>query len=49
MVQFGGFLDILLRPLLKSALPLTAIVLKTLVKSVLVPLELKVTASAADV
>ena len=49
MVQFGGFLDILLGTLLKPAWPLTANVLKTLAKSVLVPLELKVTASAAEV
>ena len=36
--QSGGFLGRLLEPLLKTGLPLIGIVLKTLAKSVLIPL-----------
>ena len=44
--QSGGFLGRLLGPLLKTSLPLIANVLKLLAKSVLIPLGLKVAASA---
>ena len=47
--QSGGFLDRLLGPLLKTVLPLIKNVLKTLSKSVLIPLGLAAAAaSAAD-
>ena len=48
MIQSGGFLGRLLGPLLKTGLPLIKNVIKTLAKSVLVPLELTAAASAAD-
>ena len=44
----GGFLGRLLGPLLKNGLPLIGNVLKTLVKSVLMPLGLTAAASAID-
>ena len=44
----GGFLGRLLGPLLKNGLPLIGNVLKTLVKSVLMPLGLTAAASATD-
>ena len=48
MIQSGGFLGRLLRRLLKSGLPLMNSVTKPLPKSVLIPLGLTATASAAD-
>ena len=45
----GGFLSRLLGPLLKTGLPLIKNVIKTLVKSVLIPLGWTAVASAADV
>ena len=48
MIQSGGFLGILLGPLLRTALPLMKSVIKPLAKSVLVPLGLTAAASAAD-
>ena len=50
IVQSGGFLGRLLRPLLKSGLPLIGNVLKPLPKSdlVLIPLGLTLAASATD-
>ena len=48
MIQSGGFLGRLLGPLLKTGLPLLKNVIKPLAKSVLIPLELTVAASAAD-
>ena len=48
MIQLGGFLSILLDPLLKTGLPLTKIVNKPLAKSALIPLGLTPAASAAD-
>ena len=48
MIQSGGFLGRLLGPLLKTGLPLMKSVIKPLVKSVLIPLGLTATASAAD-
>ena len=48
MIQSGGFLGRLLSPLLKTGLPLIKNVIKTLPKSVLVPLGLTIAASAAD-
>ena len=44
----GGFLGRLLGPLLKNGLPLIGNVLKTLVKSVLMPLGLTAAVSATD-
>ena len=38
MVRLGGFLSKLFRSLLKAGLPLTANLLKTLTKNVLIPL-----------
>ena len=49
IIQSGGFLGKLLGPLLKTGLPLMKSVIKPLVKSVLIPLGLKVAASAEDV
>ena len=46
--QSGGFLGRLLRPLLKTGLPLIGNLLKPLAKSVLIPLGLKAGASATD-
>ena len=48
MIQSGGFLGRLLGPLLRTELPLMKIVIKSLAKSVLVPLGLTAAASAAD-
>ena len=48
MIQSGGFLDRLLRPLLKTGLPLIKNVIKPLGNSVLIPLGLTAAASAAD-
>ena len=48
MIQSGGFLGRLLRPLLKIGLPLIKYVIKPLAKSVLIPLGLNAAASAAD-
>ena len=48
MIQSGGFLGRLLVPLLKTGLPIIENVIKPLGKSVLIPLELTVAASAAD-
>ena len=48
MIQSGGFLGKLLIPLLKTGLPLMKSVIKTLAKSVLIPLGLTAAASAAD-
>ena len=48
MIQSGGFLGRLLGPLLKTGLPLIKSVIKTLAKSVLIPLGLTAAASAAD-
>ena len=48
MIQSGGFFGRLLGPLLKTALPLMKSVIKSLAKSVLIPLGLTAAASAAD-
>ena len=48
MIQSGGFLGTLLGPLLRTGLPLMKNVIKSLAKSVLVPLRLAAAASAAD-
>ena len=48
MIQSGGFLGRLLGPLLKTGSPLIKNVIKTLAKSVLIPLGLTPAASAAD-
>ena len=48
MIESGGFLGRLLGPLLKSRLPLMKNVIKTLAKSVLIPLGSTVAASVAD-
>ena len=48
MIQTGGFLGKLLGPLLKTGLPLIKNVIKTLAKSVLIPLGLTAAALAAD-
>ena len=48
MLQSGGFLGKLLGPLLKTGLPLMKSVMKTLAKSVLIPLGLTASASAAE-
>ena len=48
MIQSGGFLGRLLGTLLKTGLPLIKNVIKPLAKSVLIPLGLTATASAAD-
>ena len=48
MIQSGGFLGKLLGPLLKTGLPLMKSVIKSLAKSVLIPLGLTAAASAAD-
>ena len=47
-LQSGGFLGKLLGPLLKTGLPLIKSVIKTLAKSVLIPLGLTAAASTAD-
>ena len=48
MVQSGEFLGKLLRPLLKTGLPLIKNVIMPLAKSVLIPLGFTAAASAAD-
>ena len=48
MIQSRGFLGRLLGPLLKIGLQLIKNVIKPLAKSILIPLELTVAASAAD-
>ena len=48
MIKSGGFLGRLLGPLLKTGLPLIKNVIKSLAKSVLIPLGLTAAASAAD-
>ena len=48
MIQLGGFLGRLLGPLLKTGLPLRKSVIQPLAKSVLTPLGLTASASAAD-
>ena len=49
IIKSGGFLGKLLGPLLKIALPLIKNAIKSLAKSVLIPLRLAAAASAADV
>ena len=46
--QSGGFLGILLGPLLNTGWPLIRNVLNPLAKSILIPLELTAAASATD-
>ena len=48
IIKSGRFLGRLLGPLLKTGLPLIKNVIKPLAKSVLIPLRLNATASAAD-
>ena len=48
IIQSGGFLGILLGPLLKTELPLIKNMIKPLAESVLIPLGLTSAASAAD-
>ena len=48
MVQLGGFLGMLLGPLLKTGLSIIKSVIKALAKSVLIPLGLTAASSAAD-
>ena len=48
MIQSGAFFGKLLGPLLKTGLPLMKNVIKSLAKSVLIPLGLTAAASAAD-
>ena len=48
IIQSGGFLGKLLGPLLKTGLPLIKNLIKSLTKSVLIPLGLTAAASAAD-
>ena len=48
IIQSGGFLGRLRGPLLKTGLPLIKNVIKSLTKSVLIPLGLTATGSAAD-
>ena len=48
MIQLGGFLGRLLRPLLKNGFPLLGNVLQPLAKRVLVPLGLSEAASPTD-
>ena len=48
MIQSGGFLGKLLGPLLKTGLPLMKSAIQPLSKSVLIPLGLTASASAAD-
>ena len=48
IIQSGGFLSKLLGPLLKTGLPLIKNIIKPLAESVLIPLGLTATASAAD-
>ena len=48
MLQLGGFIRILLAPLLKTGLPLIKNVIKSLDKSILIPLGSTAAPSAAD-
>ena len=48
MIQSGGFFGKLLGPLLKAGLPLIKNVIKPLANSVLIPLGLTASATAAD-
>ena len=48
MIQSEGFLGKLLGPLLKTGLPLIKNIIKTMPKSVLIPLGLTATTSTAD-
>ena len=48
MIQSGGFLGRLLAPLLKTGLPLIKHLIKSLAKSILIPLGSTAAASAAD-
>ena len=48
MIQSGGFLGKLLGPLLKTRSPLMKNVIRTLAKSILIPLGLTAAASEAD-
>ena len=48
IAQYGRFLGRVLAPLLKTGVPLIKKVIKTLAKSVLIPLGLTAGASAAD-
>ena len=48
IIQFRGFLNKLVAPLLKTGLPLIKNVITPLAKSVLIPLELTAAVSAAD-
>ena len=48
IIQYGGVLGKLLGPLLKTGLPLIKKLIKPLAKSVLIPLGLTASASAAD-
>ena len=48
MIQSGGFLGRHLGPLLKTGLPIMKNVIKSLAKSVLIPLALTAAASPAD-
>ena len=48
MIKSGGYLSRLLDPLLKTGLPLIKNVIKSLAKSVLIPLGLTAAASTAD-
>ena len=48
MIQLGGFLGILVGPLLRTGLPLMKSVIQPLAKSVLIPLGLTAAAPAAD-
>ena len=48
MIQSGGFLGRVFGPLLKTGLPLIKTLIRLLVKTVLIPLELTAAASAAD-
>ena len=48
MIQSGGFFSKLLGPLLKTGLPLIKNVIRPLAKSVLIPLGLTETVSAAN-
>ena len=49
MIQLGGFLGRLLGPLLKTGLPLIKKFIKSLAKSVLIPLGLTTTVTTTDV
>ena len=48
MIQSGGFLSRLLRPLLKTGLPLMKSIIQPLANNALIPLAVKAAASAVD-